>query len=503
MKKKFYITNAIPYVNGKPHIGHALEYVQTDTIARYHRSILKDETFFLFGTDENALKNVQAAENADENVVAFVERHTNYFRDLLIKLNISNDDFIRTTEKRNIEGAQKLWKACQSSGDIYKKKYSGMYCVGCEEFKKEEELVEGLCPEHKKIPENVTEKNYFFRLSKYENELKKLIELDTLLITPPSRKNEALSFIKNGLLDFSISRPKERARGWGIEVPDDPSQVIYVWFDALSNYINALGYGKNENKFYEWWQNNETHKVHAIGKGIIKFHAIYWPAILISAGVMVPNELLVHGYITVEGEKISKSLGNVIDPIDVISKYGADVTRYYLLRDISPVVDGDFSFKRMDERYSSDLANNLGNLVSRTAKLIQTKLEGELIYKNQFMSERVLNEIEKTQLVYHQKMKEFKMHEALSDLWTLLSFANGYMDEYKPWSPETNPDDILKTLTSVSRIILEVSILLYPFMPDTADKIQSIFGVSKPINDWYETKLIVFETQPLFPRLEK
>ena len=372
MLEKYFITTAIPYVNGYPHLGHALEFVQTDVLARYNR-LRGREVFFLTGTDENALKNVQSAEKAGEDVKTFIDRHADVFRKLTEVLNLSNDDFIRTTEERHILGAQKLWKACEERGDIYKKKYQGLYCVGCESFKTEKELIDGLCPEHKVEPEKVEEENYFFRLSGYEKEILRMIESDELKILPSSRKNELTSFIKEGLEDFSISRSRERVKNWGIPVPGDDSQILFVWFDALSNYINALGYGGDESKFQEWWENNPN-KEHLIGKGITRFHAIYWPAVLISAKLKLPSQILVHGYLTIDGEKISKSLGNVIDPFKVVEKYGVDPVRYFLLREISSGEDGDFSEKKLEQRYQADLANGLGNLVQRVLTLIENNL---------------------------------------------------------------------------------------------------------------------------------
>src|SRR3989344_1095214 len=310
MMNKYFISTAIPYVNSDPHIGFALELIQGDVLARYRR-LMGDEVFFVNGTDENALKNAQAAEKAGVDVSKFVEQHAEKFKKLSEVLNISNNDFIRTTEERHVKGAQKLWKACKPE-DIYKKAYKGLYCVGCEEFKTQKDLIEGVCLEHRTKPEEVEEQNYFFKLSKYEKELLRLIESNEIKITPSSRKNETLEFIRGGLEDFSISRSRERAKNWGIPVPGDDSQIQYVWFDALTNYINALGYGISlvgeDARFKEFWENGQT--AHLVGKGITRFHAIYWPAMLLSAGLALPKEIFVHGYVTVDGEKISKSIGN-------------------------------------------------------------------------------------------------------------------------------------------------------------------------------------------------
>ena len=339
--KRFYISTAIPYVNGSPHIGHALEMIQTDAIARFRRFQLgTDQVFALTGSDENSLKNVRAAEEAGEDVDFFVEEHANEFRGLIAILGCSFDDFIRTREDRHMKGAQKLWSACKPE-DVYTKMYRGLYCVGCEAFYTEKEVPDGACPEHKKPLEIVEEENYFFKLSNYQTQLETLIANDTVRIVPETRKNELVNFIRQGLEDFSISRSQERARHWGVPVPGDDTQVMYVWFDALSNYITALGYADDAELYKKFWVENDA-RVHVIGKGILRFHAVYWPAMLLSAGIPLPHELFVHGYITVEGEKISKSLGNVIHPKDLVDTYGTDAVRYFLLREIPPHGDGAY-----------------------------------------------------------------------------------------------------------------------------------------------------------------
>jgi len=503
MLEKYFITTAIPYVNGYPHLGHALEFVQTDVLARYNR-LQGREVFFLTGTDENALKNVQSAEKAGEDVKVFIDRHADVFRKLTKALNLSNDDFIRTTEERHVLGAQKLWKACEERGDIYKKKYQGLYCVGCESFKTEKELIDGLCLEHKVKPEKVEEENYFFRLSGYEKEILKLIKSDELKILPVSRKNELVSFIKEGLEDFSISRSRERVKNWGIPVPGDDSQIMYVWFDALSNYINATGYGSDENKFEGWWKNNPN-KAHLIGKGISRFHAIYWPAMLISAKLELPKEILIHGYLTVDGEKISKSLGNVVDPFKVIDKYGVDPVRYFLLREIPSGEDGDFSEKKLEQRYQADLANGLGNLIQRVLTLIESGLLGEINYLKKFEKAEIKEFVKNTEEKYRRHVEEFKLHEALVNVFEIIGFANSYTNEHRPWElVKDNPDHFLEVMTNLTLLICTASFWIYPFLPETAEKILRSFGLSlqDKIENLDHKKLVIKKGEGLFPRLK-
>lgn len=481
-KKRFYITTAIPYVNAEPHIGFALEIAQTDAAARYHK-LVGDDTYFLTGTDENSLKNVQAAKEAGVATKQLVDENAKKFRSLKNALNLSFDDFIRTTEKRHIQGAQKLWKACKKE-DIYKKAYKGLYCVGCEVFYTKKELVNGLCPEHKTKPEVVEEENYFFRLSKYQDWLEKLIESDELKIIPKTRKNEVLSFIKRGLKDFSISRSVERSDGWGVPVPGDDSQILYVWFDALSNYITALGYAKGGKLYEKYWLENKN-RVHVIGKGITRFHAVYWPAILRSAGIPLPTTEFVHGYITVEGQKISKSLGNVIDPFALVEKYGTDPLRYYLLKEIPSYGDGDFSEGRFKEVYNADLANNLGNLVARVEKLA----EGWAPKRAK------IGQINRGVEEIRPLIEEFRFDTALEYISKWVAALNKYIDKERPW--KKNTDEKTKILSNIIigtealTSILEIAEALQPFLPETSEKIKNRFSGKK-----------IKSGKPLFPRLK-
>ena len=489
---KFFISTAIDYVNGHPHIGHALEKIQADVLARYHR-LLGDDVFFLSGTDENSLKSVGMAEKEGMEVKDLVDRNSGKFRELKTVLNLSLDDFIRTTEERHIKGAQKLWLACEK--DIYKKKYKGLYCVGCEEFYKEEELEDGLCPEHKKKPELIEEENYFFKLSNYQDKLKELIENDEIKLIPQTKKNEILSFINQKLDDICISRSTERARGWGIPVPGDLSQVIWVWFDALSNYINALGYGENEERFQEWWEKNEN-TIHVIGKGISRFHAVYWPGILLSAGLSLPKKILIHGYITSDGQKMSKSLGNVVGPAEMVEKYGIDPVRYFLLREIPPAKDGDFSIKKFEERYDADLAKGIGNLVSRVLSMAEkSELSSEALNLEEVQKTEFQTKTDKARQKNKKSLEEFKFNEALISIWELIGFCDQYIEKERIWEKSENKKDILYLLYAIENIGEMLSV----FLPETSEKILSQINAEKNDKEWI---LNIKKGEPLFPRLE-
>jgi methionyl-tRNA synthetase len=463
--KKFYLSTALPYVNDSPHLGFALEIIQADVLARYHR-LLGEEVLFLTGTDENSLKNVQSAKKEKIPVEKLVERNSKKFFELRSALNLSFDDFIRTTEERHKKGVQKLWLACQK--DIYKKTYKGLYCIGCEEFYKEKELIKGCCPEHGTKPELIEEENYFFKLSKYQKQLKSLIEKDELKIIPETRKNEVLSFINSGLEDICISRSSERAQGWGIDVPGDPSQKVWVWFDALSNYINAVGYAGDEKKFNQWWPAD----LHIIGKGILRFHAVYWPAMLLSAGISLPKKIFVHGYITSDGQKMSKSLGNVVDPFELVKKHGStsspqvgtDAVRYFLLREIPSAEDGDFTYEKFIERYNADLAKGLGNLLSRTLTLAK-KFKIKEVKSSKAIVESFLN-ISKEK--YVKALKDFKFHESLVAIWEIIGSLDKYIDKEEPWK---GGDKSIEVVSNSLSVLEEIAKLLEPFLTQTSEKI--------------------------------
>jgi len=455
MSKSFYITTAIPYVNAAPHIGFAMELLQADAIARYHRELLGDKTLLLSGADENALKNVQAAQTVNLPIQEFVDKNSILFIDLARELNATVDVFQKgSNQKTHFPSSQKLWELCSKNGDIYQKEYEGLYCVGCETFYAADELSEeGECFEHpgKKL-ETVREMNYFFRLSNYQDRLKKLIESDTLAIYPQTRKNEVLSFLKEPLQDISISRTNERAKNWGVPVPGDDSQRMYVWFDALNIYQSGVGYGWDEQTYKQWWPAN----VHLIGKGIIRFHAVYWPAFLMSAGLALPQNLVVHGYITVDGQKMSKTIGNVIDPFALVKQYGQDAIRYYLLREIPTFGDGDFSRSRFQELYNADLANGIGNLTAR----ITTLGKGDSFHISQ----------PTVDATFARHMCKYELNQALAHLWTHVASLDKYINDSEPWkiTDAAKKHEVLQEAVSKLHTI---AFHLQPFMPKTSASI--------------------------------
>ncbi len=475
MNKKFYITSAIPYVNASPHIGHAQEFIYSDVIRRYH-NLLDENVTYLCGADENALKIVQAAEKAGKTPQEFCDINQQQFLDLAKNLDVKFDIWQRGSDKlHHFPSSQKLWQSCEKTGDIYKKSYTGLYCVGCETFYTPEELDKnGECFEHpgKKL-DQVSEENYFFRLKKYQKFIENLITTDQLKIIPEIRKNEALAFVRRGLEDFSISRSKERAKNWGVPVPGDPGQIIYVWFDALNIYQSGIGFGWDETLFEKW----SPQDLMVIGKGILRFHAIYWPAILKSAGLPLPKSLFIHGYLTVNGQKMSKTLGNVIDPQIIISKYGKDALRYYLLREIPSHGDGDFSETRFKELYNADLANGFGNLVARIAKLCENS---DLSFG--FSSPQLLVKVTN-------RLKSFRFDLALEKIRELAVILDKEINDSKPWEKSDKEQE--KLLTDYVGKIRDIAYNLQPFLPETAEKILDQFKGPK-----------IKSRPPLFPRLK-
>lgn len=466
--KKYYLTNAIPYMNGSPHVGHAYEFVLSDSLARFHR-LLGESVFLTIGADENALKNVQAAEALGIKPLELCSQNLRKFQELARLLNLEFSVWRRgSDEVKHWPGVRSVWQKVFQKGDIYKKEYQGLYCVGCEAFKTAKELVAGQCPEHLKKPELVTEENYFFRLSKYEKILRELIESKRLRIVPESRRREILTLIKNeGLADFSISRSQQRARGWGIPVPGDSTQIIYVWFDALIIYLTGIGFGYDEKLFKQWW----PAQVHIIGKDIIRFHGLYWIGMLLSADIVLPKEIFAHGFITSGGQKMSKTVGNVIDPFDLIDEFGSEAVRYYFLREIPSYDDGDLTLRRFKEVYNADLANGLGNLVARLATLAEKnrlKLAGLQIETDH----KLLTEVGLF-------LKDYRFNEAMEFLQSKLHGLDQRLDQEKPW--KKSPDEaqkIIKEIITGSQTVtslLEIAAVLAIFLPVTAVQITRHF----------------------------
>ncbi len=487
MQQSFYITSAIPYVNAKPHLGHVLEWFQADAIARYQRQLGK-AVAFTCGTDENSLKNVQAAEKANKLPQQWLDEYAEIFKQAFDTFDISLTHFRRgSDQEHHWPGVQELWRRCDAAGDIYKKTYTGLYCVGCESFYTPEELTpEGNCPEHLKPPEEVTEENYFFALSKYQQQIRDLIASDSLQVVSNTFKNEMLGFIDQGLQDFSISRSVERGRGVGVPVPDDDSQVMYVWFDALTIYMTSLGWAPTPAQDWEqFWPAD----VHVIGKGINRFHSVYWIGMLLSAGLPVPKAISVHGYITADGQKMSKSLGNVIDPFELVAEYGLEPVRFYLLKYIQTHADGDFSLDKFKEAYTADLANGVGNLCSRVATLC-AKLEVEqTVDLDQYAIAQVGETVtDVTGTTYNQLLANYELSQAAELVFQQVSVADQFLSEQKPWKQEATA--ATQTLLEATEKIRIIATLLRPFMPDTADSIFRHF-----------TQTQITKLQPLFPRL--
>jgi methionyl-tRNA synthetase len=476
--RRVYITTAIPYVNGDPHLGHALELVQADVLAR-HRRLRGDDVRFLSGTDDNALKNVDAALAAGRPVAEFVAEKAERFADLVAPLQLSNDDFIRTsTDPRHRPGVERLWRACAQAGDLYERDYEGLYCAGCEAFVVAGDLVEERCPEHGERPEAVVERNWFFRLSRYENALFGLIEDGDLRIEPEHRRNEVLAFIRSGLADFSVSRAQERARGWGIPVPGDPTQVIYVWFDALANYITALEGGSDGVDYREWWRES-AERLHVIGKGIVRFHAVYWPAILLSAGQPLPTTIFVHDYLTVGGKKISKSLGTAIDPLEVVERFGADALRWWFLRDVPRNGDADFREELIAGR-ANELADGLGNLINRTIALVsRDRVVGVTAGERPGEAASLDARCDELPSAIDEALAAFDLRTAAAALADVVAEANRFVSVTRPWefaSAARAGDDraaarlnaVLAVLNDACRVITRE---LKPFLPAAAERI--------------------------------
>jgi methionyl-tRNA synthetase len=538
---RLYLSTTIPYVNSRAHVGHALELVQADVLARHYRRI-GAEVRLQSGTDDNSLKNVLAAAAEGISTRDLVNRNASEFAGLREHLSLSFDDFIRTSsDPRHRPGVERLWRACAARGDLYRKTYQGLYCVGCEQFYTEAELADGACPDHGTRPELVSEENWFFRLSRYGDQLVDLITSGRLRIEPASRRNEVLGFIAGGLEDFSASRSVARARGWGIGVPDDPSQVIYVWWDALGNYITALNYGaanggaanngapnngapNNGAADYQRWWAGADRRVHLVGKGVLRFHAVYWPAILLSAGLPLPTELFVHDYLTVNGRKISKSAAGAdlqaSDPVALAGTYGVDALRWWLLREVPRTGDTDFSVDRLVARANEDLANGLGNLISRVVSIAHAYRNGVvhpasrphgtsrwLAAAGEGRPGGPLGEpgqgtpdahdwpadaaalraaVERTPGTVRQALSGYDFRAAAAAVWQIVTEANRYVEAAEPWhlaraeragdqSAGQRLDAVLGVLVAACQVLAAE---LWPFLPDLAAKVAAACGDS-------------------------
>lgn len=485
MSKKFYIPVAIPYVNAPAHIGHAYEYVYADALARFYRGQGRD-VFLSMGADEHGQKIAQSAAVQKMQPQEFADMIAQKFKELLRALSVEPTDFIRTTEERHIRGAQLFWQKSFASGDVEKDMFEGLYCVGCEEYKTEKDLVDGMCPEHKKAPERVREENYFFRLSRYQDRLLEFYEQHPAFVIPESRYAEIRAFVSQGLEDVPISRSKEKL-SWGVPVPNDPSHVMYVWFDALVNYLTVIGFGDEARTrdLAQWWPAD----MQIVGKGINRFHSVLWVAMLLSAGIEPPHQIGVHGYITAEGQKMSKSLGNVIDPLIWIEKYGVDPVRYFLLAEIPFASDGDFSAARFAVRYESELANGLGNLLSRVTNMIEKYFDGRV---HAFDHEGWGIEAMREQ--WAQQMKQLEFHEALALVWReIITRSNVYIEQNKPWElAKTDTVALRRVLEQLLYALQQLPDLLRPCMPQTAEKIRAVVSAER-----------ITKIQPLFPRFEQ
>jgi len=498
---KFYITTPIYYSNAEPHIGSAYPTIAADVLARFHR-LKGDEVFYLTGVDEHGAKIADTAAEQGMAPQIFTDLMAAKYQECWDELDISHDDFIRTTSARHKDGVTKLLKKLKDADAIYEGVYSGYYCKGCEAFKTERELEDGCCPTHKTKAEMIEEKNYFFNLKKYLPQLEKLIDTDEIKVLPESKKKEVLGLFKQEMHDFSISRSSLK---WGIPMPWDESQVAYVWADALSNYITALGFGSpDESKFDKFWPAD----VHIVGKDIIKFHCVYWPAMLLAAGLPVPKAVFAHGFFTVDGQKMGKSMGNVIDPLNLKKEFGTDATRYLLLSQFPFGQDGDIKASQFATQYNSDLANGIGNFASRVTAMAEKYFGGQVPPR----SSELKDQVDQIWQSYQAALHEFQVDGALAAVKKLNDLGDGYVEMNKPWElAKTDQERLKEVIYNLLEALRHLALMLWPIMPETAEKIfaalgQSDFSVKKisELQVWglLEPGSQVSKNEALFPRIQ-